>query len=166
VPPTKESLKNLVGKALNSQKQKTITVLSCLLKVEEELGYIPEVAIRDIAQFTATTVNDVWGVATFYPNFQFEPPAKSKIEICWGPACHVLGASKMMNTLLNELGIVDEGKTENGEVDLRFSTCLGACANGPVIAVDHELIGRMTANRAVDIVKSIKSDMDYEHRNE
>ena len=122
MPPNKESLTKLVGKALNSQKQKTITVLSCLLKVEEELGYIPEVAIKDIAQFTSTTVNDVWGVATFYPNFQFEPPAKSRIEICWGPACHVLGASKMMNSLLRELGTVEGNSTQNQEIDLRFST--------------------------------------------
>lgn len=166
MPPNKESLTKLVGKALNSQKQKTITVLSCLLKVEEELGYIPEVAIKDIAQFTSTTVNDVWGVATFYTNFQFEPPAKSRIEICWGPACHVLGASKMMNSLLRELGTVEDNSTQNQEIDLRFSTCLGACSNGPVIAVDHKLIGRMTANRAVDIVKNITYDMGHEHKNE
>ena len=166
MPPNKESLSKLVHKALNSQKQKTITVLSCLLKIEEEFGYIPEVAIREIAQFTSTTVNDVWGVATFYPNFQFEPPAKSRIEICWGPACHLMGATKMIDALLKELGIVDEGSTKSQEIDLRFSTCLGACSNGPVITADHELIGRMTANRAVDIVKNIKYDMGHEHRNE
>ena len=72
----------------------------------------------------------------------------------------------MIDALLRELGRVDEVSTKTQEIDLRFSTCLGACSNGPVIAADHEIIGRMTANRAVDIVKNIKYDMGHEHRDE
>ena len=150
-----EALKERVTRALNSQEQRTVTLLSSLLAVEEDLGYIPREAIKEVANFTHSTVNDVWGVASFYTNFRFTPPGVHRVELCWGPSCHVLGAMGVVKAVLDALGLEDEGDTPDGKVTVRFNTCLGACSQGPVISVDHKLMGGLSSDKARDEVLAL-----------
>jgi NADH:ubiquinone oxidoreductase subunit E len=156
VTSTAQSIRDRVRKAIKGQKQKTVTVLSCLLAVEDELGWIPEEAVEEVAEFTQATINDVWGVVSFYMNFQTQPPGKHRMEICWGPTCHLVGAQRITDQVLQSLGLPNEGTTPDGLVTLRYNTCLGACANAPVISVDHHLMGRMTPSRAAEVTGRVK----------
>ena len=155
--PNAGTLRQRAAKAIRDQKPETVTVLSCLLAVEDELGYIPPEAAEEVARVTGSTINDVWGVASFYTNFQFDPPGRHKVEVCWGPTCHVKGVMPVIRQVMISLGIDQEGSTEDGQVSLRFNTCLGACANGPVISVDHHLMGRMTAEKAGEALQGIRN---------
>ena len=74
-------LEQRIHDAVHGQTQPTVTVLSSLLAVEDELGYIPKEALDFVARFSNATVNDVWAVASFYPNFRFEPPAEHVVEV-------------------------------------------------------------------------------------
>lgn len=150
-----EDLKERVRRALSSQKQDTVTLLSSLLAVQDELGYIPEEAIEQVAVYTSSTVNDVWGVASFYTNFRFEQPGNHVVELCWGPSCHVQGAMEVIKEALACLGLGGEGSTSDDKVTVRFNTCLGACSQGPVISVDHQLVGRLSASRVKGIVSQL-----------
>ena len=137
-----------ISDAVNKQPQATVTVLSSLLAVEDAVGYIPREAVAAVAARMDATVNDVWAVATFYPNFRFEPPAAHRIEVCWGPSCHIMGATAVIAAAQSALGLSDEGDTPDGKATLRYNTCLGACAHAPVMAVDHHLAGRITPDAA------------------
>ena len=141
-------LKERVTKSLAGQEQRTVTVLSSLLAVQDEFGYIPQAAIQEVARFSRSTINEVWGVASFYTNFRFSPPGSHEVELCWGPSCHVLGAMPVIKAVLDSLGLKGEGDTADGRVSVRFNTCLGACSQGPVIAVDRQLMGRLSSDRA------------------
>ena len=147
-----EGLKERITKALHSQEQGTVTPLSSLLAVQDELGYIPQEAVEAVASFTRSTINDVWGVVSFYTNFRSMPPGAHMVELCWGPSCHVLGAMPVVKAVLDSLGLPGEGDTPDGKVTVRFSTCLGACSQGPVISVDHRLMGRLSPGMAGDVV--------------
>ena len=138
------TLRQRAAQAIRDQKPETVTVLSCLLAVEDELGYIPPEAAEEVARVTGSTINDVWGVTSFYTNFQFDPPGRHRVEVCWGPTCHVKGVMPVIRQVMESLGVNEEGPTKDGNVSLRFNTCLGACANAPIISVDHRLMGRMT----------------------
>ena len=151
-------LKERIAKAINSQSQATVTVLSSLLAIDDEFGYIPEEAIDEVAGHTRSTVNDVWGVASFYTNFRLTPPGSHRVELCWGPSCHVLGATQVVKAILDDLGLHGEGDTPDGWASVRFNTCLGACAQGPVISMDHQLIGRLTPSRARELVLLLRSE--------
>ena len=139
-----DGLSQRITDAVHGQTQPTLTVLSSLLAVQDELGYIPKEAVAEVATFTDTTVNDVWAVASFYPNFRFEPPCEHKIELCWGSTCHLVGAMPVINAALEASGLSDEGDTPDGKLSVRLNTCLGACAQAPVISIDHHLIGRVS----------------------
>ena len=157
-------VKERVARAIASQDQATVTVLSSLLAVEDELGFIPPEAVDAVARATGTTVNDVWGVASFYTNFRFTPPASHRIEVCWGASCHVLGASSVAGEVLEALGLKTEGDTADGRLDFRFNTCLGACSQGPVISIDHQLRGRLTPGAARELAQSMmKEGVDGPH---
>lgn len=149
-------LRERVARAIASQEQPTVTVLSSLLAVEEELGYIPKEAAEAVAQATGATVNDVWGVASFYTNFRFAPPGEHRIDVCWGSSCHLLGASRIAREVLQALGLDGEGDTPDGRFSFRFNTCLGACSQAPVISIDHRLKGRLTPEGAKELTVSIR----------
>ena len=155
-----QRLKERINKVLGSQEQGTVTQLSSLLAVQDELGYIPEEAVEEVASFTSSTINDVWGVASFYTNFRFSPPGIHRVELCWGPSCHVLGAMQVIQAVFDALGLQQEGDTPDGQVTVRFNTCLGACAQGPVISVDQELIGRLSPDRARDTIVRMNGGLD------
>jgi NADH-quinone oxidoreductase subunit E len=153
-----EGLKERVNKALNSQDQNTITLLSSLLAVQDELGYMPGEAIEEVARYTNSTINDVWGVASFYTNFRFTPPGAHTVELCWGSSCHVMGAMPVVKAVLDALELQSEGDTPDGRVTVRFNTCLGACAQGPVISVDHELMGRLSPGMAKQVIMGLNGE--------
>ena len=131
----------------NQPKISKVTVLSSLLAVSNKFHYIPKIAIEEIAKFTGKTTNDVWGVASFYTNFRFTPPGKATLDICWGPSCHLQGSQKLLKEVHKLLEIDHEGETSDGKLTLRYSTCLGACSQGPVFAIDHKLFGKATINK-------------------
>ncbi len=137
-------LEQRIRDAVHGQTQPTVTVLSSLLAVEDELGYIPKEAVEFVAGFSNTTINDVWAVASFYPNFRFVPPADHVVEVCWGASCHLVGAMGVFKSVLEAAGLEAEGDTADMRLTVRFNTCLGACSQAPVISLDHHLAGRMT----------------------
>jgi NADH-quinone oxidoreductase subunit E len=152
-------LEQRIHDAVHGQTQPTVTVLSSLLAVEDELGYIPKEALEFVAGFTNSTVNDVWAVASFYPNFRLEPPADHVVEVCWGASCHLVGAMGIFKSVLEASGMEDEGDTPDGRLTVKFNTCLGACSQAPVMAMDHHLAGRVNPESAAkNVAKLLKQE--------
>ena len=137
-----------IDQAIHHQPQPTVTVLSSLLAVEDELGYIPKEAVEAVASLTRSTINDVWAVVSFYPNFRTLPPCQHQVEVCWGPSCHLMGAMPLIAAVLEGSGLPGEGDSSDGLLSIRYNTCLGACAQAPVMSVDHQLMGRITPDEA------------------
>ena len=123
----KDNLRTSIKEAIDSQKRPTVTVLSSLLAIQDSIGYIPEEAIEEVAVHSNTSINSVFGVASFYPNFRFTPPGEHSVEVCWGPTCHLKGSTDILEIVLAKPGLVSEGDTEDGKLSFRLNTCLGAC---------------------------------------
>lgn len=149
-------LREQIRQALNEQKQPTITVLSSLIAVQDAIHYLPDEAINETATFCGSTINEVWSVASFYTNFRFTPPGEKTLDVCWGPSCHLVGAQQVLDSVHAALELKEEGTTADGKVTLKYNTCLGACAQGPCIAIDHHLIGRQTPESAADVARDLR----------
>ncbi len=147
--------KDILDAIENQPKISKITVLSSLLAISNKFHYIPKKAVEIVAKYTDKTVNDVWGVASFYTNFRFTPPGDVTLDICWGPTCHILGSQKILKEVHGLLGINQEGETKDGKVTLRYSTCLGACSQGPVFAIDHKLFGKASLSKIKEKISDI-----------
>ncbi|MBI2165569.1 MAG: NAD(P)H-dependent oxidoreductase subunit E [Chloroflexi bacterium] len=137
------------------KSQSTVTVLSCLLALEDHLGWLPEEAIDEAARFNNVSTNDVWAVASFYTNFRLSPPPAHTIEVCWGPTCHIKGAMAVLAHIQDALHLNSEGDTADGGVTLKYNTCLGACAQAPVVMADHHLMGPASPQEAAELVRRL-----------
>ena len=128
----------------------TIPVLQ---KVQEELGYLSEEAISEIANFLGQSNNEIYGVATFYAQFRFERQGEHTIKCCQGTACYVQGGQRILEAVEQKLDI-PHGKTTTK--DYKFSlervACFGSCALAPVMVVDKTVYGRMTPDKARQIL--------------
>ena len=149
-------LREQIRQILNSQSQPTVTVLSSLIAVQDSIHYLPDEAIKEAATYCGSTINEVWSVASFYTNFRFTPPGEKTLDVCWGPSCHLVGAQQVLDAVQTALDIKDEGESADGKVTLKYNTCLGACAQGPVIAIDHYLIGKQTPESAAKIARDLR----------
>ena len=153
-----DSLRNKIIESISNQKRKTVTVLSSLLAVQDSFHYIPDEAIEEIAKTCKVTINDVWSVASFYTNFRFTPPGEKTLDVCWGPSCHITGAQKLISQAHELLDIEGEGESQDNKVTLRYSTCLGACAQSPVFAIDHKMYGKLNKDKVNNIVEILKNE--------
>ena len=100
-----DALRARIRAAIGSQTKSNINVLSSLHAVLDDMGYIPQEAIEEVADYMRATINEVWGVASFYTNFRFTPPGENVVEICWGPTCHLLGAPEILDAVQGRLGL-------------------------------------------------------------
>jgi NADH-quinone oxidoreductase subunit E len=138
------------------QKQKGATI-PALQKVQEEIGYLSEETISDIADFLGLTKSEVYGVATFYAQFRFEQQGKHVIKCCQGTACYVQGGKRILEAVEDALKIMP-GKTttEDYKFSLERVACFGSCALAPVMVVDKTVYGRMTPAKARQILSKYR----------
>ncbi|MCS7216582.1 MAG: NADH-quinone oxidoreductase subunit NuoE [Candidatus Bipolaricaulota bacterium] len=127
------------------------SVIPLLQLVQEQEGYIPPEAVRAIARYAGVPEAQVYGVATFYAQFRFQPRGRHVIRLCQGTACHVQGADALLEHLKERLGVEEGGTTADGLFTLEVVRCLGCCSLAPVMMVDEATYGRLT-RRTVDQV--------------
>ena len=131
------------------QRGATIPVLQ---KTQENLGYLTEETISEIAVFLGLSKNEVYGVASFYAQFRFERQGEHVVKVCQGTACHVRGAPRILDTVTDELGIGPGETTADYKFSLERVACFGSCALAPVMVVDKVVYGRITTARARQIL--------------
>jgi len=111
-------------------------LIGLLQDVQDVYGYIPEIAIIDIAEFLGLPTSSVFGVATFYNQFRLTPLGKNVINVCRGTACHVKDSANILFALENELGIKVGMTTRDKEFTIEQVACIGACSIAPVISIN------------------------------
>ena len=106
----------------------------------------------EVSKLTGIPASRIYGVATFYEQFYLEPRGRHTIKCCRGTACHVKGGSQIINAIKNELEI-DQGQTTD---DMKFTfetvACLGTCFLAPVVMVDNDYYGSVSADKIKSIL--------------
>ena len=108
-------------------------------------GYLPFEVQQKIADGMKVPLEKVYGVATFYAQFALSPKGKYAISVCLGTACYVKGAQELLDELSAQLGIGAEECTPDGKYSLTACRCIGACGLAPVLTVNEDVYGKITA---------------------
>ncbi len=141
----------------NGQKetagQNNVSLVALLQEVQERYNYLPEDVLRELAREKNLSLMEMYSVATFYKSFSLQPRGKHKVATCSGTACHVRGSEKVTEELSRVLGIKPGETSQDGAYSLETVNCLGACALAPLVVVDGEYHGNMTAARAAALIK-------------
>jgi NADH-quinone oxidoreductase subunit E len=135
------------------------SLITILQKTQDALGFLSEDSVMYIAERTGIPVSQIYGVATFYAQFRLKPIGKYLLLVCMGTACHVNGASGIVDTITEKLGIADGETTADGLFTLNIVACLGCCSLAPVMMVrekdSEEVYGNLTRARLAKVLDEI-----------
>ena len=127
-------------------------LIPVLHKAQELFGFLPVEVQEHVAKALGLPVSEVYGVVTFYSYFTMQPRGRHVINVCLGTACYVRGAKKVMEALVDELGISMGETTEDRRFSLTAQRCFGACGLAPVIMIDDNVHGRVTPKKIAGIL--------------
>lgn len=119
------------------------SMISILQDIQKEYRYLPEDVLKMVARKLELPLIQVYGVATFFKAFSLVPKGKHVLSVCTGTACHVRGASAVLDEVERELSIKAGETTADMQFSLETVNCLGACALGPIVVVDGKYHGKM-----------------------
>ena len=132
-------------------------LIPLLQRTQHEFGHLPTEALKRIAEHLGIPLTKVYGVATFYTQFRFEPVGKHTIKICHGTACHVNGAMNISQVIREEVGVNEGETTTDRLLSLERVACLGCCSLAPVIMIDNRIHGRLTTESARLIIGKVRN---------
>jgi len=130
-------------------------LIPLLQKVQDAEGYLSPEGIKTVSHKLKISENEIYGVATFYTQFRFNPPGKYNIKVCLGTACHVAGGWNFIDVLKNDKDISHGETTPDGMFSLERVACLGCCALAPVVVVNKEVYGRMNRVTFMELLESL-----------
>ena len=146
------SVKDIVNKILEDHSKERGELIPILQDIQEELGYLPPEIMLLAAAYLNIPPSSVYGAATFYTQFYLTRQGRHKIKICQGTACHVRGASKIIDAVKKKIGISPGETTSDFEFSVERVACFGSCALAPVAVVDGKVYGRMTPQKVEKII--------------
>ena len=120
-------------------------LMPILQKAQDIYGYLPSEVQHYIAGALDIPFSEVYGVVTFYAQFLLNPKGKNPVAVCLGTACYVKGAQELLDELSAQLGIGAEECTPDGKYSLTACRCIGACGLAPVLTVNEDVYGKITA---------------------
>jgi len=148
--------KDVVEEVKQDFKGEPADLIPVLQRAQEAEGYLSAKAIRRISRWLKVSEDQVYGVATFYAQFRFNPPGKHRIKVCLGTACHVVGARNFIEVLKADLNLSHGETTLDGKFSLERVACLGCCALAPVVVIDDEVHGRMNRVKFMELLEALK----------
>ena len=137
----------------NAQRDSLIPILQ---EVQSEQGFLSRETVVLIGQHLRLPTSKIYGVATFYNQFRFQPQGKFHVQVCRGTACHVKGSAAILEAIKRELKI-DAGQTSrDGQFSLEVVACIGACGLAPVIAINGEFHAGVTTQKVAKILDTYR----------
>ncbi len=152
---TEEQKKQLDAIIAESRHDKSL-LMSVMQQAQGIYGYLPKEVQVMIAEGMDVPLEKVYGVASFYAQFSLCPKGKYEISVCLGTACYVKGAGDIFDKLSERLGIAADECTPDGKFSLTACRCIGACGLAPVLTVNEEVYGRITADDVDSILEKYK----------
>jgi NADH-quinone oxidoreductase subunit E len=131
-------------------------VIPILQGAQEIYGYLPGQAMTEIAKQTGISISQLYGVATFYAQFNLEPRGKHLIHVCDGTACHVRGAPKLVRAVEDEFNLEAGGSDPDYEYTLEIVYCLGSCGLAPIALVNDQVYGNTTPESLVEHIRDLE----------
>ena len=132
--------------ALEELKTVPGPLMKALQKAQDIYGYLPEEVQIRIAETFDVPLEETYGIATVYSQFNLNPKGKYTIGICLGTACYVKGSGDVLNKFKEKLGIEPGQTTPDRKFTLDATRCIGCCGLAPVLTVNEEVYGKVTVD--------------------
>lgn len=145
-----------IDKIIDKHQCEASSLIQILLEIQGENRWLPKEALERVSRKLQVPMTRIQHIATFYKAFSLVPKGRHEVHICVGTACHVRGATRILDTVQDITGI----KPGETDLDLKFSletvNCLGCCALGPVMEIDGKTHGKMAPAVTAEVIKKIE----------
>jgi NADH:ubiquinone oxidoreductase subunit E len=152
-PEQEAQLKEVIAQ----HKGQTDAMMPVLQKAQEIYGYLPIEVQTMVAEGLGVSLEQVYGVSTFYSWFTLEPKGEHLIRVCLGTACYVKGSADILAELERQLGVKAGHTTPDGKFTLEATRCLGCCGLAPVMTIDDDVFGRLVPADVKGIVDKFRA---------
>ena len=163
----KKALTTVMFRGTKAQEEQLIAVIDkyrgtkgalmpVLQEAQEIYGYLPVEVQKIIATRMGVSLEEVYGVSTFYSQFVLNPKGDVSIAVCLGTACYVKGSGDLLDKITQVLGLPSGATTPDGKYSLEATRCIGACGLAPVLTVNNEVYGKLTVNDIEGILAKYK----------
>jgi NADH-quinone oxidoreductase subunit E len=143
---------DITAKTIKRWKNKRGSLIMALHQIQDQKGYVPRETAFDLARSLNVPLARIYEVLTFYNYFKLTPPGKAVISVCTGTACHLKGASKLVDELKRILSIEAGETTGDGLFHLQTVRCVGCCGLAPVIVVNGKTYGKVKLEQIHQII--------------
>jgi len=132
------------------------SLIPLLQEVQDAEGYLSREAICRIGRHLHLPPSKVYGVATFYNQFRFQPRGRFHFTVCRGTACHVKGSIKALEMLTRRLKLQPGQTSRDGMFSLEVVACMGACGLAPVVNLNGEFHAKVTPKKLAKIIQECR----------
>jgi len=146
-------LNDILQKYSDAKRDQLIPLLQ---EIQDTDGFISKDAIIQVGKHLKIPTSKIYGVATFYNQFRFEPQGKYHVQVCRGTACHVLGSATVLEELEKNLKTKAGKTTKDGLFSIEVVACIGACGLAPVISINGEFYGKVTSDSLKGIIEEYR----------
>lgn len=133
-------------------------LIPLLQEVQEAFGYLSRDAILRIGRHLRLPASKIYGVATFYNQFRFQPIGKYHVQVCRGTACHVKGSHGVLEDVKQILKLQPGQTSRDGLFSLEVVACIGACGLAPVIKINEEFHAEMSPAKLDRVFKNLQKE--------
>lgn len=127
-------------------------LIPILQEVQEAEGFLSREAVIHIGRYLALPTSKIYGVATFYNQFRFQPRGKCHFMVCRGTACHVKGSAKALDLVTQTLKLKPGQTSRDSLFSLETVACMGACGLAPVVNLNGEFHAQVTPKRLTRLI--------------
>ncbi len=118
-------------------------MMPILQEAQEIYGYLPIEVQKIIAARTGVSLEEIFGIASFYAQFKLNPDGQYAISVCLGTACYVKGSGEILDAISKKLNVAVGSTSPDGRYSVEATRCIGACGLAPVLTVNGEVYGRL-----------------------
>jgi NADH-quinone oxidoreductase subunit E len=130
-------------------------LISMMQDIQAECGYLPRAQLRELSRTLNVPLAQLFSIATFYASFRLMPKGDHTVLLCMGTVCFLKGSEKISQAIQEEFGLVPGGTSPDGKFTFSPVNCVGACALAPVMVVDGEYHGGLTADSATELLHKV-----------
>lgn len=151
-----EKMKRVAQVVERHKKDGRKALMQVLQEAQQAYGYLPLPVQREVAMGLGISVAEVYGVVTFYSFFSLTPKGEYEVSICMGTACYVKGSQAILEKVEEDLGIKAGECSSDEKFSINACRCIGACGLAPVIMVNEDVYGRLSAKEIPAILAKYK----------
>lgn len=148
----KIKIDNLLEKFSHASADSLIPILQ---DIQDEIGFLSEEAMVLVGKHLDMPTSKIYGLATFYNQFRFQPRGKFHFQLCHGTSCHVMGAVTLIELLEKRLKIKAGQTSRNGIHSLEIVPCMGACAFSPVVSINGKFYGNLNKQKVEELLDDL-----------